>query len=181
MASEEFGSRLRAAGADQWDRPTPCEEWDVRKLVEHMVGGQRMSSMLLDGASKDEVFAMFATDHLGDDPVGAWARTSADEQAAFARPGALEMIVHHPVGEITGAQFLGFRIMDSTLHAWDLARAVGADESLEPAAVEAAWAVLEPMAPFIDKVGRFGQGPSGEVADDAPRQLRLLDLSGRRP
>ena len=76
---------------------------------------------------------------------------------------------------------LGFRTGDNLLHTWDLARAVGGDETLDPGAVEAVWAVLEPMAPMIPSIGVFGSGPSGSVGADAPLQTRLLDLSGRRP
>jgi hypothetical protein len=79
------------------------------------------------------------------------------------------------------AQLLGFRIGGLTLHAWDLARASGGDEALDSELVEAVWAQLSPMAPFIAETGVFGVGPSGEVGEGAPLQVRLLDLSGRRP
>jgi hypothetical protein len=55
--------------------------------------------------------------------------------------------------------------------------AVRVDQEL----VEAVWAQLAPMAPFIARTGVFGVGPSGEVGEDAPLQVRVLDLSGRRP
>ena len=76
---------------------------------------------------------------------------------------------------------LAFRIGDNLLHAWDLARACGFDETLDADAVAATWAALEPMAPMIPSIGVFGSGPSGSVGADAPIQVRLLDLSGRRP
>jgi hypothetical protein len=80
--------------------------------------------------------------------------------------------------DMPGAQL--FRIGGLTLHAWDLARA-SADENLDSELVEAVWAQLSPLAPFIAETGVFGVGPSGEVGEGAPLQVRLLDLSGRRP
>ncbi len=73
------------------------------------------------------------------------------------------------------------RVADALLHAWDLARAIGADEQLPAGLVAEVWAAMSPMAALIGGSGFFGSGPSGQVGEDAPLQLRLLDLSGRRP
>jgi len=62
-----------------------------------------------------------------------------------------------------------------------LARAIGADETLSPGLVGALWDAFAPIADFIKLAGVYGEGPSGDVPDDAPLQLRLLDVSGRRP
>ncbi|HMC39818.1 MAG TPA: hypothetical protein VKI19_09165, partial [Acidimicrobiales bacterium] len=74
----------------------------------------------------------------------------------------------------------GMRTGDALLHAWDLARAVDADDQLPADLVSEVWAHMSPMAGFIGSSGFFGSGPSGEVSEDAPLQTRLLDLSGRR-
>jgi uncharacterized protein (TIGR03086 family) len=179
-ATEEWGTRLRQVRDDQWSLATPCTAWTVRDLANHVVAGNEMSGLLLDGADAATVKARLAGDHLGADPVAAWKHSSAVELAAFAEPGALDRTVHHPVGDVPAEVFLGFRINDYLLHAWDLARATGGDETLDPDAVAVAWASLEPMAPIIATIGMFGTGPSGTVAADAPFQTRLLDLSGRR-
>ena len=88
---------------------------------------------------------------------------------------------HPNIGDITAAQLFGFRIADLTLHAWDLARAIGANERLDDELVELVYAGMQPLTPFIAQTGMFGSGPSGEHADDVPTQTRMLDLSGRRP
>jgi len=111
-----------------------------------------------------------------------WERRTAEERAAFAAPGALDRRVAHPVmGDIPGTRFLGMRVGDAVLHAWDLARALGVDDELDQQLVSEVWAQMSPMAGFIGQSGFFGSGPSGEVGEDAPLQARLLDLSGRRP
>ena len=95
--------------------------------------------------------------------------------------GALERVCAHPAGDFPGTVLLGFRIADDALHAWDLARAIGADETLPAELVEHVWDGIQPMLPIIGSVGVFGDGPSGTVAEDAPMQVRLLDATGRRP
>ena len=80
-----------------------------------------------------------------------------------------------------GAQLLGFRTGEYGLHGWDLARAIGADDAIDQSVLESLWAMLVAMAPMLVASGMFGTGSSGTVPDDAPLQLRVLDISGRRP
>ena len=65
--------------------------------------------------------------------------------------------------------------------AWDLARAIGADDKLDPNLVSQMWDGIQPMAASLGELGMFGESSSGHVADDAPLQTRFLDLVGRRP
>src|SRR5262249_54463117 len=142
----EFERRLRLVGPEDWQRPTPCSEWDVRALANHVVGGNRRYVMLLHSASAAEVGATRTLDHLGDDPVASFATTADALAASFTEDGALSGIGHPPAGDRTGAQLLGMRVTDLTVHAWDLARAVGADESLDAVAVEFALEHLDLIA-----------------------------------
>ena len=90
--------------------------------------------------------------------------------------------MHHPAaGDVPGLTLYEFRTSDYLLHSWDVARATGGDESLDEGLVLLTWQGMQPMAPFIADIGMFGTGPSGTVAEDAPLQQRLLDLTGRRP
>lgn len=181
-ARGEFDKRLRAVRSDQRDDPTPCEGWTVRTLVHHVVGANRMSVKLLAGAPTDEaVMAMVGDDVLGDDPVAAFVESADAQDAAFRAPGAMEATCHHAIGDIPGEMLFGFRVSDLTLHSWDLARAIGADEELDPELVALLWERMEPMGPVLGSLGLFGTGPSGSVGADAPLQHRLLDVSGRRP
>jgi uncharacterized protein (TIGR03086 family) len=179
-AGGELGRRLADIAPDQLTRPTPCEEWTVRDLISHVVGESIMSVRLLHGADADTATVGLDSVTLGDDVSAAFATAASGEYAAFEQAGATR-IVHHPAGDIPAAQLLGFRIGGLTLHAWDLARASGGDETLDSELVEAVWAQLSPMASVITQTGVFGAGPSGTVGEGAPLQLRLLDLSGRRP
>ncbi len=180
-ADAHFDQVIRQVVTDDLDRPTPCPGWTVRDLLRHVVGGNRMSVVLLEGGSADDAMAVRNDDLLGDDFLLAYEDSVADSRTAFVECDSLEQTVHHPMGDIPAAQLLGYRITDLTLHGWDLARAIGADDTIDDALAEHVLESLLPMAPVIAKVGVFGEGPSGAVADDAPVQTRLLDLSGRRP
>jgi len=182
LARSEFVRRLQAVTPDDWIHPTPCDDWTVHDLVLHVVSGDRMAAALVRGATRAEATALRQTVDLGDDALAAF-NTAADWlAAAFAEPGAFERVCAHPSGLFdTGAQLLGFRIGDYALHAWDLARAIGADETLDDAVVEAVWTALQPVGPLIGSSGVFGAGPTGHVTGAAPLQARLLDLTGRRP
>src|SRR3954462_5155897 len=84
VANDEFARRLRLVGAADWPRPTPCSEWDVRALVNHVIGANARYQLLLDGAPTDQVEATRAVDHLGDDAVAAFLLTAEGVLARFS-------------------------------------------------------------------------------------------------
>jgi uncharacterized protein (TIGR03086 family) len=177
--SDEFARRLAIVGPAQWTAPTPCEEWDVRALVNHVVGANRRYTMLLHGATADEVDATRPGDHLGDDPDSSFLATTAELHAAFREAGAMARIAHHPAGDRTGADLLAMRVIDVTVHTWDLAKSIGADETLDDDAVAFALSRRD-----IFDAGRQRNSfapPSPQTLADFSAQARLLHLSGRRP
>jgi uncharacterized protein (TIGR03086 family) len=181
-AHAQFARTLSQVSADDWSRATPCEDWPVLELVNHVVAGERLTTAILSGASTDEGKAVYAASAVtADNAVATYDVVAQEVEDAFAESGALERVVHHPMGDMPASQVLGFRLMDNTLHAWDLARGIGADDTLDPRLVEAVWGQLAPVAEMLPAIGVFGAGPSGTVRDDADPQQRLLDLTGRRP
>lgn len=163
------------------DRTTPCDGWTVRELLDHVIGGNMMAAALLGGASREDAVAILGAAVAGDDPLAAVQDSIRAQAAAFDAPDSLEIIVHHPAMDMPGAQLIGFRVGDLLVHSWDLARAIGADETLDPEVVAVVATNIEPMRPFIGQVGMFGEGPSGTLDDSADAQTQLLDLMGRRP
>jgi uncharacterized protein (TIGR03086 family) len=180
-AAAGFSSVLASVRDDQWNDPTGNEGRDVRALVDHVIGGNRMSTVILAGGTREEGLAQFARSDGDTDRVVAFEASRREMAAAFAAPGALERTVQHPAMEIPGSQLLGFRLSEYALHGWDLARAVGADDTIDPGVVTALWDFLAPLAEVMVGSGMFGEGASGTLTEEAPLQARLLDLSGRRP
>ncbi len=180
VARAEFDRRLRQVEVADWDRPTPCADWNVRDLVLHVLGGLAMIPALLNGCTREEAEAILQGATVPEDFVAEFNRLADAQAEAFAAPGALERVCNHPRGDFPGAVLLGFRTGDFALHAWDLARAIGADETLNGELVAFVWDGIQPMLPVIGTLGAFGDGPSGTVPENAPLQTRLLDATGRR-
>ena len=135
---------------------------------------------LLHGATAGETDALRALDHLGADPTAAFTGAADEMTAAFREPDALTRTVHHPAGDRTGQVLLAMRIVDFTVHGWDLARALGVDEALDPELVELLWVVLSAMEAELAAGGYFAL-PPGPPDPGASRQDQLLRLTGRTP
>lgn len=181
-AGGEFSKRVRNVSAEQYDEPSNCGDWTVRQLIEHVVGGNLMATILAKGGSREAALEPFKRgDVLRNNASEAFNGSFRTMLDALKRPGVLDKTVHHPAMDMPGRQLFQFRLADVALHGWDLARSTGQDEALSPIVVQALWDSFQPMAPMMKQSGVFGDGPSGNVADTAPLQERLLDLTGRRP
>lgn len=182
-ANSAFESRLRDVEPEHWTLSTPCPEWDVRALVNHVLLGTRMSVQLLADMPREEVIAGLDDDLLpaGVDPIARFVDLADQMVAGFSGPGGLEGMVSHPGGDFPRSMFIGFRVADGAVHAWDLASAIGADKTLDAEMVQFLWDDAQPRRDMLLATGMFGDGPSGSVGDDAPLQTQYLDLVGRRP
>src|SRR5688572_4794855 len=119
----EFTRRVDKIADDQWDNPTPCTEWSVRDLVDHVVTEDLWAPGLLAGKTIEEMGGMnaFEGDQLGDDPKGRWLRASEAATAAVRRDGAMEEIAHLSFGDFPGSFYAQQLLGDHVIHAWDLA------------------------------------------------------------
>ncbi len=126
--------------------PTPCGEWNVTELLDHVTGGNRFTLTILDGVTADEALqlahASFTDQH---DPVRAVIESAAAQLDAFTKPGRLAGTFHHAVGDLAGDDVLRLRIHDVCMHIWDLLQVVRPDAPLDGEYV--AWAVDELAKP----------------------------------
>ena len=176
-ATDEFRRQLNLVSDDQWHAPTPCGEWDVTALAQHVSGGNRMAELLLEGATAEASLDGARTIN-GTDLLTTYDATSAAQITAFAEPGALELVVHHPALDMPGEMLLMFRTADLALHGWDLANSIGSDTTIDPDVATSIWVRLEPIAPLLSGSGMFGQ-PTGALPDDASPTAKLLHATGR--
>jgi len=105
-ASAAVGDLIDRIPGDQWMAPTPCTDWHVRDVVDHLVGMNLVFVALLQDGPRPERGA----DRLGADPAGAYRRSAAALQVAAALPGVLERSQATPIGTATGAERLQWRI-----------------------------------------------------------------------
>jgi uncharacterized protein (TIGR03086 family) len=143
----------------------------VRHLVEwfppFLAGGSDVR--LPDGPSVD------------DDPVGAWNHLQREVQALLDDPASADRVLSNPhIGSVPLPQAVSqFFTGDVFMHTWDLARATGQDDTLDP---ERCAVMLAGSEPYEDAMRGSGQyGPRVEVPEDADVQARLLGFIGRDP
>jgi uncharacterized protein (TIGR03086 family) len=176
-ATEAFGQQVHAIRDDQWNAKTPCSEWDVRRLLNHVVAENRWSPPLLAGRTIEEVGERFDGDVLGGDAKAAWDESAAEAVAAVYADGSMERIVHLSFGDFPGREYTMQLFTDLLIHGWDLSRAIGGDERLDPELVEACGDWFAPMEEAYRSGGTIG--PRVDLAANADAQARLLSMFGR--
>jgi uncharacterized protein (TIGR03086 family) len=169
------GDLIAEIRPEQWKAPTPCTEWNVRDVVNHLVGMDLVFAAMIEGGPMPER----GTDLLGDDPAAAWRSSSSALQAAFSRPGVLERSYTGPLGSATGAERLQIRLYDLLAHGWDLARATGipAHPHLPEDLAEQALAFVQVQLAAQSRTGRFAEPQPVDVT--APAIDRLAAFLGR--
>jgi uncharacterized protein (TIGR03086 family) len=168
---------VAAVGDDQWELPTPCEDWNVRELVNHIVTGNYWAAELASGLTIEEVGDRLDGDVLGDDPLAAYDDSAVRAAAVFRVEGAMDAPCAVSYGPVPGSVYCGHRFLDVLVHGWDVARSTGQDTRLDPELVVACWAVLEPQLEMLQGSGAFGTAVV--VPDDADPQTKLLAALGR--
>jgi uncharacterized protein (TIGR03086 family) len=177
-AAGHFGEKVLAVGEDQWHLPTPCSEWDVHQLVNHVVYENRWAVDLVAGKTVAEVGDRHEGDLLGDDPVSAWHESLAAAREALDEPGVLDRTVHLSYGDETATEYFTQLVTDLVVHGWDLARAIGADEEMDAELAGFVWQAWKDREDMVRGSGMFGEHL--DVPADADTQTKLLALLGRR-
>ena len=177
QALEATGRVVSGVTGDRWGAPTPCADWNVRELVNHVVSGNLWAAELAAGATIADVGDRLDGDLLGADPASAYAESAHAASAVFHRPGAMDAPCAVSYGPVPGSIYAGHRFLDVLVHGWDLAVATGQDATLDSSLVQACLEVVEPQAALLSASGMFRddvRAPPG-----ARSQTRLLALLGR--
>ena len=117
-AVEEFDAHVQQIGEHQWQAATPDEDWNVRDLVNHVVGEDLWAPSLLAGSTIVEVGDRFDGDVLGAEPRAAWTLASAGAVRAVEEDGAMDRIVHLSFGDFPGREYAMQLFADHLIHAW---------------------------------------------------------------
>jgi uncharacterized protein (TIGR03086 family) len=176
-ACKEFDSRVAVVQPDQWSHFTPCSEWDVRALVNHVTVENLWVPPLLQGSTIEEVGDRFDGDQLGDDPQAAARQAVENATDAAAALESADTLVHISSGDVPASEYLLQVGADNLVHAWDLAIAVGGDTRLDGELVDAVATWFESAEGAYRAGGAIADRPP--VADDADPQTRLLAMYGR--
>ena len=167
---------------DQVAAPTPCTEWDIRDLLNHIIGTLWLSEALLSDRAPRYPMApggLPGTDLADEDPAAAYAEASAAALAAAAAGDTLTRMHTTPLGVMPGPALAGFTTLDILVHGWDLAKATGQPAGLDDALVAHALAFAQQAITPGTRAPRIG--PALPVAADAPLTNRLVAFLGRHP
>ncbi len=174
---ESWADRVNEVRADQWEAPTPCREWNVRELANHVTGEDLWTPPLMQGSTLEEVGDRFDGDLLGDDPIRTSLAAARDAIRTVADVLPSGGTVQLSYGEEKMEEYVHQLAADHLVHGWDLAVATGGDARLDPSLVHevATW--------FADREELYRQGgvigpraaPTGEPQGD------FLAAFGRDP
>jgi uncharacterized protein (TIGR03086 family) len=177
QALEATGHIVSGVNADQWGAATPCTDWNVRELMNHLVSGNLWAAELGAGATIVEVGDRFDGDVLGADPASSYDKSARVASAVFHRPGAMDTPCAVSYGPVPGSVYAGHRFLDVLVHGWDLAVACGLDTTLDDSLVQGCLEVVEPQAAQLRASGMFSDRVTAPLS--ASSQARLLALLGR--
>lgn len=176
-AVQATGGVVTGISREQLDVPTPCTEWSVCDLLNHLIWQYEGIAAAAAGEALPE-----DQDYTAEDHVAAYYAASVRTRDAFSAPGALEKKFEMPWGETPGQMLLGLAIADTAVHGCDLAKATGHELQLDDDIAEAVHGMttgmLQPRGSF-PREGSFAD--EIEVPDDAPMRDKMLAYLGRRP
>lgn len=182
--ADAFQRTVAGTRPEQWSNQSPCAEWTALDVVGHIVV---MHAAMLRPIDRD----LSPAPSVQDDPLAAFIAARADVETVLCDSEIAGREIDSPGGRTTVEQHIDLVISDDmVLHGWDLARATGQDETMDPADVQRLWAGNNAIPPDVMQMlrtpGAFGPGvvvygPEVPVPADAPLQDRLLGLIGRDP
>lgn len=164
---------------------TPCSQWSVLDLFNHLIGGLEFTAGCITGNVPHIRPNEAESSYRGETDVAVLVRAYHDavDRALelAASPGALERTAMTPFGEMPAARIMMGTVMDQLVHCWDLARATGQDTTLDGEMVEFAYGMLV-SGGFADMGRQAGfVGPEINVPDDSSLQDKMIGYMGRHP
>ena len=176
----EFGSRVHRVGADQWSSGTPCSEWSVGALVDHLIEEQVWVPPLMAGHDLTTAGAIVEETKrtLDPDRVAAWDSAALMSRDAFGELGALDREVILSRGATPATDYLNEMIFDLVVHSWDLGTAIGVTDALPEDLVQLTLAGATAIGDLAS-TGLF-RAPV-PVSDGASAEEQLVALTGRHP
>lgn len=174
-----FDHIMRGVPFNAWDNPSPCSEWSARDVAGHAMGVvSNVAARAGVGTSLDVFKNVGAI--AGPDPYAAWFDIRNRTLGALDRPGALQTTFSSSLGNVVLDDYILQMTVDLVVHSWDVARATGGDERLDPQLVAVSYARLKNLDPTVARApGRYADivAVDGEV----DLQTELLTFSGRKP
>ncbi|NYJ03797.1 TIGR03086 family metal-binding protein [Petropleomorpha daqingensis] len=183
-AAELAASAVAAIGPDRWSAPTPCADYDLKTLVDHLAWGAALSRSAAERTPLDRDWSKpEPPPYLAGLEPAQWAPAIEKELLAaadaWAAPGAWDGDTVMGTTSMPASVVGPMMLAEFAVHGWDVARSVGARYEVPDDVGSVVLAAVEGMA----QMGRDGgwYGPEVPVPADAPAFDRALGLAGRDP
>ncbi len=176
--ADAFERKVAAVRPDQWSNQSPCEDWNARDVVRHIID---MHGVMLRPLDRQ----LGTAPAVEDDPLGAFKSARAEVEAVLNDPGLAGTEDDSPVGRLTVEQHIDQVISaDLVIHGWDLAGASGQDDTIDPEDVAQVGKLWDRVFMVLGEEKLRAQGvcgPEVKIPEDARPQDRLLGRLGRDP
>lgn len=178
--ADAFEATAAGVAPERWGDQSPCAKWKARDVVGHVV---EMHAAMLRPAGRQPSPAP----EVADDPLAAFRSARADVESALHDPDVAGQRCTTPIGDMSFEEHVdGVVSEDLVIHRWDLARATGQDDTIDPEELDHLWAMAQGITEELRTPEFYGPGivvygPAVPVPHDAPLQDRILGLLGRDP
>jgi uncharacterized protein (TIGR03086 family) len=176
-ALEATTSIVANVDTSQFGAPTPCAEFDVRALLNHMIGGNFLFVNVAAGEPGEPIPA--TGDFIHNDALAPYRESADAVSKAWSDPSVLERTVHLPFGDFPGAFAIGIHTVETIAHGWDLAKATGQPSELDAELYAVAWQNCKDIDDSFRGPGR-PFGPAVTAPAGASDTARLMAWLGRR-
>jgi uncharacterized protein (TIGR03086 family) len=176
-AIESTSSIVAAVQDDAWTRPTPCDEWDVKDIVNHLVYENVWAVELFNGRTIDEVGDKFEGDLVGDSPKSTYLETANAIREVVERSDSMSVMCNISSGPVPGSEYASQLFVDTLIHGWDIAAGSGQPGVLDPELVAACMPLARAAREAVGESGPFGTTVAAK--ESASAQSVLLGLLGR--
>ncbi|MEM9033099.1 MAG: TIGR03086 family metal-binding protein [Actinomycetota bacterium] len=182
LAQTRAAAVIATVRLDQLDRPTPCDLWDVRDVLNKLVASTLVFTSFGRREAPDPTLDLVnPIDIIGDDPLGAFQDAASACRAAWRADGALDGTAPSTVGDAPAKAVLHARIFDTTVLGTDIARATGVAHGIDELQAAYVLRIARALVPTVRGVSEERYRPAVEVSDGVELVDELLAVTGRDP
>jgi uncharacterized protein (TIGR03086 family) len=174
-ATEQCQIAIDGVSAADLDKPTPCSEFDVKDLLNHVIAGMSMLKTAASGGKATPPEGNI----VGDDPAGQYKAAREELLDVLGQDGVFDKTWEMPFGAMPGKMMAGIAFLEHLTHAWDVRKATGQETELPGDLVKECYELVQPMDQMLRMPGVCG--PAVEVPDSASATDKLIAFMGRQP
>ena len=182
QAQTAAAATLARLNADQYDLPTPCDEWSVIDIVNKLTASTMVFTSFGLRQQPDPTLDLIHPRHIvGDDPLGAYAEAAAECRKAWRADGALDGMALSTIGEAKARAVLNARIFDTTILTWDVATAIGVPHGISDELATYVLRIAKALVPAVRSHNEARYKSPVDLDDDQPPVRRMVAATGRDP